>query len=160
MPAPPLRAEGSARSGYTDRHDEETTGVEEGMAVPDVATNRAHRPTTAAAARDHVRHLLTTGVGPPPSETAVNDILLVTSELVTNALRHGGGVTRFHAALDAHAIRISVTDRSPVLPRTTPRDGAAVPGGYGWPLIQRLSTAITITAEDGGKTITVVVASR
>ncbi len=106
-----------------------------------------------------MRRLLSAGAG-PPSGTVLDDILLVTSELVTNALRHGGGVSGFDVSLDGDAVRISVTDRSPVPPRTVPRDGPGTPGGYGWPLIRRLSTAVTVTPAPGGKTITAVVASR
>ncbi|MCP9946882.1 hypothetical protein LUX12_22040 [Streptomyces somaliensis] len=83
----------------------------------------------------------------------------MTSELVTAAPGHGGGVSRFHASLDAHAVRISVTDRSPVLPRAVPREDAATPEGRGRSPVRRRSAALAVTATADGKTITAVVAS-
>ncbi len=93
--------------------------------------------------------------GPQPPVPVVNDVLLVVSELVTNAERHGGGLVAFDACIDGDAIVISVTDASRDLPRTTPRDRLATPGGFGWPLIQRLGRRLDITPDGHGKTIRV-----
>ncbi|WP_411105258.1 ATP-binding protein [Streptomyces sp. cmx-4-9] len=82
------------------------------------------------------------------------DALLVTSELVTNAIRHGGGITAFHAAVTDDGLRLIVSDASPQHPVPRPIDHE-ISGGYGWPLIQRLTDYIDITPQaDGGKTIT------
>ncbi|WP_228979435.1 ATP-binding protein [Streptomyces sp. DH12] len=129
------------------------------MTTQDTMTGHTRWPATAAAARDQVRHLLAT-TGPPPPETVLNDILLVTSELVTNALRHGGGITAFDAVREADALHISVSDRSPTPPGTLPRRHPATPGGYGWPLIRQLSARVTVEPSADGKTITAVVRTR
>ncbi|MFI2415617.1 ATP-binding protein [Streptomyces sp. NPDC018947] len=116
-------------------------------------------PASAAAARALVRQVL---ADPPVplSRTAANDMLLVTSELVTNAFRHGGGLTAFRVTPEAHGLRIAVTDRSPTPPvARAPGDGPrGRPGGFGWPLVQRLSRSVTITPAPAGKTIEAVVA--
>jgi anti-sigma regulatory factor (Ser/Thr protein kinase) len=127
------------------------------MSTHEIIGDRSQRPATAAAARDHVRHLLETGLGEQDSlaeaSVVVADALLVTSELVTNAIRHGGGVAAFTASLSDDTLRISVADHSPEPPHTrSPADGVQ-PGGYGWPLVQRLCAAVLVAPCPGGKTI-------
>ncbi|MFJ9742949.1 ATP-binding protein [Streptomyces sp. NPDC101166] len=121
----------------------------------DPAAGRLRQPFTAATARARVRLLLDSGAAPPP-RTVVDDALLVVTELVTNAVRHGGGLAGFDARLDGDVLTVSVTDVSPALPHIVPRSDPAAPGGFGWPLIQRLSRQVTVTPTAGGKTIVVV----
>ncbi|WP_055604266.1 ATP-binding protein [Streptomyces aureus] len=102
-----------------------------------------------------------TGPGGPPSATAVGDALLVTSELVTNALRHGGGLTGFGVELDPGTVTIIVADASSELPRLADGRGARRPsgpaeGGFGWPLVRLLAQEIRLSLPaEGGKTIEV-----
>ncbi|MEU2156207.1 ATP-binding protein [Streptomyces sp. NPDC019396] len=125
------------------------------------------RPGSAAEARATVRGLLS-GDGDPAAggsagrveESRLADALLVTSELVTNAILHGGGVTRFAARITREGLRLQVTDRSRVRPATVSHADdsyGTLPGGHGWPLIQRLCRDITVTPLRGGKTIQVLV---
>lgn len=116
------------------------------------ATN-AGAPVTAAAARTRVSGLLARGGVSLDSVTAA-DALLVTSELVTNAIRHGGGITAMTGHLADGSLHVSVTDANPCPP--VARTGSPQhPGGFGWPLIQQLSHEITISTHDAGKTISV-----
>ncbi|MFK0203315.1 ATP-binding protein [Streptomyces lavendulae] len=119
----------------------------------DAAGDRhAAPPTSAAAARDRVRELLLLA-GVALDSVAAADALLVTSELVTNAIRHGGGVVAFRAGVEDGVLHLSVTDASPRLP--TARTGTAdQPGGYGWLLVQRLAERVECSPRPGGKTIT------
>ncbi|MFF0514616.1 ATP-binding protein [Streptomyces sp. NPDC004250] len=112
-------------------------------------------PLSAATARDRVRELLLTCDPAPPSQVT-DDILLVVTELVTNAGRHGGGLISFDARLVEGTITISVTDRSPVVPHTHASDRADAPGGFGWPLIQLLSDEVSVRTTAAGKTIRAV----
>lgn len=106
-----------------------------------------------------------TGTGSPPSTTAVGDALLVTSELVTNALRHGGGLTGFGVELDPGAVTITVADASGELPHLTDagtdagrseRASGLAEGGFGWPLVRLLAQEIRLSLPpEGGKTIEV-----
>ncbi|MFD6874667.1 MULTISPECIES: ATP-binding protein [unclassified Streptomyces] len=115
----------------------------------------ARAACTAAAARRRVTELLR-AAGAALDGTAAGDALLVASELVTNAIRHGGGITAFHAALDGDTLRLAVSDANPEPPaaRST---GQGHPGGYGWPLVRRLTDHVDITLlSGGGKTITAV----
>ncbi|MET9931286.1 MULTISPECIES: ATP-binding protein [unclassified Streptomyces] len=113
-------------------------------------------PATAGAARGQVRDLLhTTGRAPPP-RAVTDDILLVVSELVTNACRHGGGLTGFTARFTDDTLTVCASDASPAIPRTRAHSHPIAPGGFGWPLIQKLSRQVTIIPLGAGKTIEVV----
>ncbi|MFF3511919.1 ATP-binding protein [Streptomyces sp. NPDC002573] len=120
---------------------------------------------TAASARAHVLAVVRghwDTSARPPAEQAVTDLLLVTSELVSNAIRHGGGVVAFEAIPARDGIRLTVRDRSPHIP-TVAFGSGALPvghdgGGYGWPLIIKLAYDIVVEpCADGGKAVSVVV---
>lgn len=107
--------------------------------------------TTPSAARRTVADLLDRAGISLDSVTAA-DALLVTTELVTNAIRHGGGITRFHAAVTDDALHLSVSDTNPRAP--VPRPTApGHPGGFGWPLVQRLTERTEVRGRPGGKTV-------
>ncbi|MFD3805569.1 ATP-binding protein [Streptomyces sp. NPDC058619] len=111
----------------------------------------AAAPVTAAAARATVGELLHRA-GIALDSIMAADALLVTSELVTNAIRHGGGITAFHTEIADDALHLSVSDANPRAPAS--RTGSLDhPGGYGWPLVQRLTERIDISSHPGGKTI-------
>ncbi|SES43156.1 Anti-sigma regulatory factor (Ser/Thr protein kinase) [Streptomyces sp. yr375] len=99
--------------------------------------------------------------GRPYDEEALSDALLVASELTTNAILHGGGVTGFDVDVDGRAVRVSVSDRSDRLPVSTgPVDdeGRWRTGGRGWPIVCRLARDVRVSElPSGGKRITVVV---
>ncbi|MFI0961192.1 ATP-binding protein [Streptomyces sp. NPDC021080] len=119
--------------------------------------------TSAATAREHVRALLCEhGRSGGPDPDAVIDLLLVVSELVTNAIRHGDGLAGFDATPADGGVRLAVRDHSDVLPARV-HDTDEAPGthrtnGYGWPLIIRLAGSVTVEpCPGGGKTIRVFV---
>jgi anti-sigma regulatory factor (Ser/Thr protein kinase) len=120
--------------------------------------------TNAATARAHVLTVLQGEDGPalPPTERAVTDLLLVTSELVSNALRHGGGLLAFEATATREGVRLSVHDHSADIPLAAYGSGALPDrhegGGYGWPLIIKLTRDIAIErCAYGGKIVSVLV---
>jgi anti-sigma regulatory factor (Ser/Thr protein kinase) len=122
-----------------------------------------HAVTSAATARRHVGALLREhGREGDTSPDAVIDLLLVVSELVTNAIRHGGGLAGFDATVTDAGVRLAVRDNSDVVPVHAYGTGE-IPrthrlNGYGWPLIIRLSRDLTIErCPEGGKTIRVFV---
>lgn len=70
--------------------------------------------TAGALARDVVRRLCTRArLGAEAQDTA----LLLTTELVTNAIEHGGGPAVLDAAVRERSLRVTVADASPVTPR-------------------------------------------
>ncbi|GGV98432.1 ATPase [Streptomyces narbonensis] len=118
---------------------------------PGGAGSAGTRPVrTPAQARQLVRHTVA-GLGTLwPSQ--VEDLLLVTSELVTNALRHAGGVTDFGIGVGRDRVTVSVADASGELPLYQRREGLR-PGGYGWPIVLRLCRDVTVDAGPEGKTV-------
>jgi anti-sigma regulatory factor (Ser/Thr protein kinase) len=69
-----------------------------------------------------------------------DDIVLVTSELVTNAVEHGGGQCRFEVEHGDGVLTVRVYDPSPELPvPQAPKD--PTPRGRGLWLVERLATA-------------------
>lgn len=125
-------------------------------------------PHSPAEVREAVRHALEgarrsggregEGAG---DDIAVGDVLLVASELTTNAMLHGGGVTEFEVMLVDREVRLSVSDHSRELPAPAEHADDLGPmriGGHGWPIICRLARDITIAElHAGGKRITAVV---
>lgn len=86
------------------------------------------------------------------AERARTDALLAVSELVTNAIRHGGGLTGFTARLTPDGLLLHVEDAEERLP--VARDPLAGPGiavgGYGWPLVCRIAREVTVDPLPGG----------
>lgn len=97
----------------------------------------------------------------PCAPEALVDALLVASELATNAMLHGGGITDFRIEVSEPGVRVSVSDRSDAFPRRLePFDerGRRRVGGFGWPLVLRLARDVRITGLPyGGKCVTAVV---
>ncbi|MFI1658629.1 ATP-binding protein [Streptomyces sp. NPDC020472] len=105
---------------------------------------------TPAQARRLVRRTLA-ALG-PLRDSQVDDLLLVTSELVTNAHRHGGGLTSFGIAVGDDRVTVSVADASGEPPRHEPREGLR-PGGFGWPIVLRLCREVSVDTRPDGKTV-------
>jgi len=112
-------------------------------------------PDSASAARGRVRALLATQVPllegeSPLDERTVADILLVTSELVTNAIQHAGGVTDFAVTVADGSLWVTVGDASDRHPARSAQAGWGRPGGYGWPLICSVAEEVTVRPRPGG----------
>jgi hypothetical protein len=119
-------------------------------------------PTSAAAARDQVDALLRaqflSGNEGIRDDIVWADALLVTSELVTNACRHGGGITGFSAKIHGDELFLTVADASTEFPVARPRPpGQFTVGGYGWPMVSRLATSLTVVPTATGKRIEAVI---
>lgn len=113
----------------------------------------------SAQAREVTRGYLAALFPVPPPET-VDTVLLVVSELVTNAFRHASRVTEFGLSTHRNLLHITVADTSPLLPhQRTPDladDDLGETGGFGWPLVQHFAHQIDIRlGPDNTKTIRV-----
>jgi anti-sigma regulatory factor (Ser/Thr protein kinase) len=101
----------------------------------------------AREARAHVAQALI-GVSPASLDVA----LLLTSELVTNAVRHGAGPVRLRLAWDDRGVRVEVADSSLERPILRPIDREA-PNGRGLLLVDAMSSGWGVETADDGKTV-------
>ncbi|MEV8038400.1 ATP-binding protein [Streptomyces sp. NPDC002742] len=113
-------------------------------------------PQAAVHARRMVRAFLG-GLPRPVPREAAEAVTLVVSELVTNVVRHARGRL---CSLDlrdvGHGVGISVSDDDPEPPRPRRLDLTGQ-GGFGWPLVRRLSSELTVLSRPDGKTVRAVV---
>ncbi|KUL69115.1 MULTISPECIES: ATP-binding protein [unclassified Streptomyces] len=117
---------------------------------------------SAASARGFVKSVVEEHARTSPvDERAVMDLMLVVSELVTNAIRHGDGLAGFEVAVEPGGLRLHVHDYSDTVPSAAFGPGTLPQthegSGYGWPLIIRLAREIRIDRRrEGGKTVSVL----
>ncbi|MGV9697642.1 ATP-binding protein [Streptomyces sp. NPDC003470] len=142
----------------------------DGTTTPGSATAPGGAParadvTTAADARAYAESVVRArwdGGGRGVRDEDVVDLLLVVSELVTNAIRHGGGLAGFDARTTGEGVWIAVHDNSRVIPPVVHAFPTRHHGsGYGWPLVARLARDIAVELRPGGgKTISAMVPLR
>lgn len=85
-------------------------------------------------------------------DEAVEDVLLVVSELVANATVHGGGATEIALALDADLLSVSVTDSGSARPAFR-QQVASRPSGHGLHVVEALTTVWGVTPGPHGKAV-------
>ncbi|MER7055634.1 MULTISPECIES: ATP-binding protein [unclassified Streptomyces] len=143
-----------------DRHTTEPVVEQHGA-----DRHRRYRPCKPAEARRTVERVVTERCGTDGRTScdvgALSDVVLVASELATNAILHGGGITDFQVDVVGPGVRLSVCDRSHDLPVAVPAtdpQGRRRVGGRGWPIVCRLACDVRVAdLASGGKCITVVV---
>jgi anti-sigma regulatory factor (Ser/Thr protein kinase) len=122
-----------------------------------VATVRS--ATSVAGAREDTRVFLEGLVQSAIAVETAETIVLVVSELVTNALRHGGGTCTLDLTAHPDSIEVAVNDRSPQVPRMRTPDLNGGTGGFGWPMVNSLARATAVTRQtSGGKTVSAILA--
>ncbi|MFC9929654.1 ATP-binding protein [Streptomyces sp. NPDC127190] len=86
---------------------------------------------------------------------AAEDVLLVVSELVTNACLHADGPDELVLACDNKVIRLEVSDRGTGQPAPRTPHRAGRPGGHGMFIVQRLCLDWGVVRATGrpGKTV-------
>ncbi|MFD8026923.1 ATP-binding protein [Streptomyces lavendulae] len=101
--------------------------------------------------RDFTRRALADWHWPAGAE-AEEDVLLLVSEVVTNACLHAGGPRELVLRHAPGGLRVEVTDDSPEPPTPRPPDRAR-PGGHGLILMQRLARGWGCVPSPPGKTV-------
>ncbi|GLW07171.1 hypothetical protein Misp01_23010 [Microtetraspora sp. NBRC 13810] len=97
-------------------------------------------------ARDAARRTLTEGAYLGNQE----DVLLVVTELVTNALLHGGGPLTLRLSVHPSRVRVEVGDAGEELPE--PREPGPA-DGWGLHVVGRLCTDWGVSPQPGGKVV-------
>jgi anti-sigma regulatory factor (Ser/Thr protein kinase) len=88
----------------------------------------------------------------PVGPERTQDILLVVSELATNAERHSGGPYLVELDGDAESVRVTVWDSGSTLPRVFAPDPLRV-GGHGMEIVLRLCDSLTMELVPVGKRV-------
>jgi anti-sigma regulatory factor (Ser/Thr protein kinase) len=104
----------------------------------------------AASARRTARDVLRAWA--VPDEDCIHDVCLIVSELVTNAVRHGGTRVRLELALDGGQFTVAAEDGSAVVPqpRSCTDDDET---GRGLAIIEALAEAWGVDEQAGGKRV-------
>ena len=106
-------------------------------------------PASVGVARRFVRDLLDGA-----DEDTLDTLLLLASELVTNAILHAHTPVELGICVDGGRALVCVADRMPNTEPLTPRDHSRDrPGGRGLALVADLSDDWGTTAFTGGKTV-------
>ncbi|MFF3615145.1 ATP-binding protein [Streptomyces sp. NPDC002580] len=133
------------------------TTVEPSCELGPVPGARLERSPQAAVQARRMARAFLGGLPRPVPREASEAVTLVVSELVTNVVRHAHGRL---CSLDlrdvGHGVGISVTDDDPEPPRPRRLDLTGQ-GGFGWPLVRRLSSELTVLPRPDGKTVRAVV---
>ncbi|MFF8378389.1 ATP-binding protein [Streptomyces sp. NPDC015661] len=105
--------------------------------------------------RELTRQALTDwfGAAGDPGQTAAEDALLLVSEVVTNALTHGGVPYELRLDRSDGRLWVEVSDTSAVRPRPHGRHHAGRPSGHGLYLLGRLAAAWGCVPRDRGKAV-------
>jgi anti-sigma regulatory factor (Ser/Thr protein kinase) len=82
----------------------------------------------------------------------LDTVLLLTSELVTNAVRHGSGPVTLHLSDGLHGLQVEVDDDGPGQPVLLD-DDLMTPGGRGLHLVDALSSRWGVDRHALGKTV-------
>ncbi|WP_046495852.1 ATP-binding protein [Streptomyces odonnellii] len=113
-----------------------------------------HSATAVADARETTRAFLEALRQPAAGSEAADTVVLVVSELVTNALRHGGGTCTLRLTAHPDLVEVAVDDPSSQAPRIRAPDLNGGTGGFGWTMVNHLARATTVTRRPpGGKTV-------
>lgn len=114
-----------------------------------------HEPGSVTAARELARNFLgeleDNSVVTVPERTA-DDVLLVVSELVTNAERHDGGPRLVDLSCTRDRVEVAVWDTSSALPVRMPPNPARI-GGHGVEIAARLCSRLDAEPVAGGKCV-------
>ena len=85
-------------------------------------------------------------------DPAVDDAVLMTSELVTNAVRHTRTVLLVVVTIENYTLHVDVTDDDPTLPAPLHR-GHDATNGRGLRIVDALATRWGVTPTTDGKTV-------
>nr|BFD89479.1 hypothetical protein KitaXyl93_08390 [Kitasatospora sp. Xyl93] len=123
----------------------------------------AGRAGAVQAGRDFSREALRSWRWLPAADgerpAVVEDVVLMVSELVTNACLHTrGGPDELRLRWDGRRLRVEVADSSPVRPELRPYADPGRPGRHGLRVVERLARSWGSAPEGGGKQVWLEVA--
>jgi hypothetical protein len=124
-------------------------GSSDAGAEPERSRTFLPAPPAVAAVRRFVEETVTAWGGDRP---AVDDAMLVASELATNALLHAGSPFRVTLARSGGAVRLGVEDASPTLPEQR-SPSVELTTGRGISMVNAIAQRWGTEARPGGKVV-------
>lgn len=117
--------------------------------------------TAASAGRRWAREALLGLCEQVPEQELLDAVDLLVTELVTNAIRHGGGLVEARLSQVGDTVRLCVHDTNPQLPVLRPRPGNDQSAGRGMHLVEALSNSWGTTpgCDGNGKCVWVEITS-
>ncbi|MER7577795.1 ATP-binding protein [Streptomyces sp. NPDC126514] len=116
-----------------------------------------HRPSAARYAREAIQHELHSLGLDEASDSSIREcadaVLLIVSELVTNACRHTPGPADLRTSWHDRVMTVEVDDYGRDLPVIVDDDRRGAEGGFGMGLVDALSDGWGFRSRDGGKTV-------
>src|SRR4051794_32621024 len=116
----------------------------------------SERITGGPAAASRARELLNEAFGDAMAGDAMHDVLLLTTELVTNAVRHAdvdeSRTLELTVAAEPQRIRVGVTDPGATTTPCVQEVDVSAPGGMGLFLVEQLSSRWGSERAPGGST--------
>ena len=109
-------------------------------------------PHTPAAARAFAKATLGSLLPPPIPDALSDDVELVVSELVTNAIRAGSPVIGVEVGVERTRVVLRVRDEAVGWPAQR-ASGSDDPGGRGVPLVSALSATWGVRLAETGKVV-------
>ncbi|MEU9057233.1 ATP-binding protein [Streptomyces sp. NPDC048384] len=113
-------------------------------------------------AREAIQHELhTLGLADADNEAireCAEAVLLIVSELVTNACRHSPGPVDLRTTWNDHVLTVEVDDRGEDVPVIVGKEDRGADGGFGMGLIDALADGWGVESQSEGKTVYVRVA--
>ena len=118
------------------------------MGTANVASTQLRgEPASARAARRFVRDVIRAW----GCDDVVDEVVLLTDELVTNVILHARTDIEQHARIERGVVRVEVRDGSPQQP--VPRDAADADTGRGLAMVDALSAAWGVDEGPSEKTV-------
>jgi anti-sigma regulatory factor (Ser/Thr protein kinase) len=114
-------------------------------AITGLDVRLSNSPAAAREARDAVRRHL----ADPLDAGVLDDVLLVVSELVTNAIRHGHGEIVLRVGFDGELVSGAVEDAGNSSARAVPDRALPASGARGSDIVGRLAARWGIDPESG-----------
>lgn len=84
---------------------------------------------------------------------STDDVMLVTSELVSNAVKHGADPVEVHLQLDDEALHLEVHDAGGAEVDVPPMPGSGALGGRGLPLVAAVARSCGARLDHRGHTM-------
>lgn len=124
-------------------------------AIPSRTVRFAGQPHDVTGARLAAENFLRdlTRASPPSAPEYWHDIVLIVTELASNAVQYAPGPFALHLRPTFDGVHVTLHDTNPTPPAPRPFRPNSGGGGIGWHLIQTLCSQVSVVTDDDGKDV-------